>query len=154
MNDTLDANIEQTLRADAKELRAKFPTVPGERLTAKLAIATAGKGLFRSLGAKLALYATGAAIIGAAAYYIPGLHSSSAEAPSISKNNSFSRNNSLPAAQTAVHEQHSVSTALPIEQPGETPTSTPAVKKPMVLDEGNGKNVRVIRDKHYKGPLN
>ncbi|MFI5202803.1 MAG: hypothetical protein ACHQNE_10490, partial [Candidatus Kapaibacterium sp.] len=61
---SLDSMIERTLLRDAETTRARFATVPNAELTAKLALATASRGLLSGLGSKLALYAGGALLIG------------------------------------------------------------------------------------------
>ncbi len=164
--DSLDSLIERTLFRDAETTRARFATVPDARLTAKLALATASRGIFSSLAAKFALYAGAALVIGGAIYFIPSLNNppisqksgrafapapaSKAQPATSSSQATTPRTETTKIGTTAIGPRE-VSKAASEQAPQNIVPSTkpPALK----LDEGDGKNIPKITDPHYQPPL-
>jgi len=147
----VDSLIERTLARDAEQTRNRFAAVPNAQLTAKLALSTASRGLLSGLGAKLALYAGGALLVGGAVYFIPSLSQQSPKtiAPA------------MPVVRSAAPAvQHSSTTvSLPsksgIAVKSVTPQPVSAGSRPSVLklDEADSKNIPHITDPKYQPPL-
>jgi hypothetical protein len=151
--DPLDSLIERTLTRDAKETHDRFAVVPGERLTAKLALTTASRGLLGSLSAKLALYSGAALLVGGAVYLMPKLNEQPnmpvrTPAPTIvqpvSKPSMPSTSETVTKAVATPHVSKANSEPAPT-------TIAPSPKpNPIQLDEGDGKNIPTITDPHYR----
>ncbi len=152
-NDTqLDRIIERALTGDGEVVRSRFASVPNSGLTTRLAFATASRGLFASLGAKLALYVTGAAIIGGAVYFIPALGQK--PQPVIAAS---AQRISAPEAATVVPSVVTTSTDLPVAAQSEHRLKTRIAHHTPVeihLDEGGTQNIPHYIDKRYGPPLN
>ena len=149
----VDSLIERTLSRDAERTRNRFAAVPNAQLTAKLALSTASRGLLGSLGAKLALYAGGALLIGSAAYFIPSIgqqpHSTtSTAAPSIHSVTPAVQHSSATASLRAKTE---ITTSIAPHPAVIPPISQPAHS--LKLDEGDGKSIPHYTDPKYEGPL-
>ncbi len=150
--DPLDSLIEQTLTRDAETTRERFAIVPNARLTAKLALTTASRGLLSGLSAKLALYTGAALLIGGALYLMPKNEPTHpqviAPAPSISQ----------PVTKPAIQSSSETGTnVIASPHPSKAHTEpaaqqvTPSQKPHAIqLDEGDGKNIPTITDPHYR----
>jgi hypothetical protein len=144
----IDSLIERTLARDAEATRNRFLAVPNAPLTAKLALSTASHGLLGSIGAKLALYAGGALLIGSAAYFIPSLGQHPAVPPA------------MPAAQhrspaATADTKMNIATEPVAPRPASATQNIRSTSPSPILklDEGNGKNIPRITNPKYEGPL-
>ena len=153
----LDSLIERTLSRDAEAARARFATVPNAQLTVKLALKTASRSLLQSLGGKLAIYATGAAVAGAAIYFIPSFGRQPTPAPAASPATSIGQPAGQPPAvteKTEMTQSSSKNKLSPIKADSQTSHRIATSPKPAPeLDEGDDKNIPTITDKHYQPPL-
>jgi hypothetical protein len=154
---SLDSLIERTLARDAESTRGRFAIVPNARLTAKLALTTASRGLLSSLTAKLALYTGAALVVGSALYFIPSIGHAPIVPPS-----------AVPSLGVQKVIQPS-SSSTPLTKTGAKPIASPAVSKtntetapapaitspkhPLQLDEGDDKNIQKIVDPNYLPPI-
>lgn len=148
----VDSLIERTLSRDAESTRNRFAVIPNAQLTAKLALSTASRGLLSGLGAKLALYAGGALLVGSAVYFIPSMSQQPAQTITPA----------MPQAKSVMPTVQHSSTIASIPSKTETAKSvtTPSVSAgtsphppALKLDEGDGKNIPHITDPKYGGPL-
>ncbi len=151
--DSLDSLIERTLARDAKETRDRFAVVPSERLTTKLALTTASRGLLGSLSAKLALYTGAALLVGGAVYLMPKLNEQphttiATPVPTVAQPVSKPTTPSTPEAVTKAVATPHLSKAN--SEPAPTAIATSPKPKPIQLDEGDGKNIPTITDPHYR----
>jgi len=155
---SLDSLIERTLRRDAEATRARFAAVPNERLTAKLALATASRGLFRSLGGKLALYAGGAFVVGWAIYFFPSIGRQPNMPFPASKQVSVQKPSPQLPSRTEVTERTQNDTKPIVSRSKadsdvEQRQNIASPKPTILLDEGDDKKIPTITDKHYQPPL-
>jgi hypothetical protein len=158
--DSLDKLIERTLARDAEQTRARYTTEPSDRLTSKLALTPATRGILSSLTAKIALFAGAAAILGTALYIIPNRHSTTnvaQPAPAIAPGSKPVT--PTPPASPIYVAQNSREIASP-SQPSKIVTKTAQIKPvldstphPMKLDDADDKNAPKITDLHYLPPL-
>jgi hypothetical protein len=152
---SLDSLIERTLTRDAEATRARFTNVPNARLTAKLALSTASRGVWGTLRGKLALYAAGALVVGAAIYFFPSLgQQNSSRQQAVPPSSTLPVQQPLAGTQTTERTEtgakhialKSVSKMDSEAMPRQTTTSEKPVNK---LDEGDDGNVQKIVDPHY-----
>ncbi|HEY3876842.1 MAG TPA: hypothetical protein VGM92_15335 [Candidatus Kapabacteria bacterium] len=165
-NDPLEHYIDGTLRRDAESLRTQFGTVPSDRLTTRLALRTATRGVFRSLGSKLAMYAGAAAIVAGAVYYFP--HSGQ-QVPAPSPQTVLPQTTLPQAAPQMTSAQpvpapiaHRATIESPISkaraaQPQTFPVPKASAKEPQAkalqpADTGTG-TIPKVTDNHYHGPV-
>ncbi|HEX5317307.1 MAG TPA: hypothetical protein VFX22_11725 [Candidatus Kapabacteria bacterium] len=163
----VDSLIERTLARDAESTRKRFAAIPNAQLTAKLALSTASRGLFSGLGAKLALYAGGALLIGSAAYFIPSMRQQSAPmiapamttAPAKTTAPMTTIAPATPPAKSATVQHSSTIASIPSKTEVAKTVTTRSVPEaesasaPLKLDEGDGKNIPHITNPKYEGPL-
>jgi len=151
----LDSVIDRTLIRDAESARARFATVPNARLTAKLAMKTASRGLLPSLGGKLALYAGGALLVGGAIYFLPSLGQKSTEPvlPPMTPSIQQSLQNSSPGAKVTEMTKVSTKPTIPEAVTGSAHHGVPSAKPEIKLDEGNDNNIPRIVDSTYHTTL-
>ena len=145
-SDPLDEYISGTLRSDAESLRARFATVPNNRLTTKLAFQTATNGLFRSLGTKFTMYAGAAAIVAGALYFMP---KKATEPVPVSKSVAPPAALAPSSAPAITPQNETVAVQKESNSSHKLPSHTPAKS-----EEGKERQIPVITDKNLKGPVN
>ncbi len=150
-NHPVDSLIERTLLRDAETTRARFATVPNAQLTAKLALATASRGLLRGLGLKLAMYAGGALLIGGAVYFIPSLGQQLPKTiiPATPVVRSVTPTVQHSSAIAFIPEKSELAGKPIMSQPA----SAGKRPSPLKLDDGDGKNIPHYTDPKYGPPL-
>jgi hypothetical protein len=154
----LESLIDRTLAHDAEAIRARFATSPNAQLTAKLALATASRGLLHTLGGKLALYAVGACVAGSAIYFLPSIGRQPNAAHTSPTPHTIQQPAQQPPSRTEVTERTQVDTK-PIASRSKVDSEAgsrqiiTSPKHTIQLDEGDDKNIPTITDKHYQPPL-
>ncbi len=158
--DSLDELIERTLARDAEQTRMRYAAEPSARLTSKLALTPATRGILSSVTAKIALYAGAAAILGTALYIIPNWHSTTIvaqPAPAIAPT-SKGATDAPPASP--VYGMQNTPKITSVSQSTKIVTKTTPAKPaldsaphPMKLDDADDKNAPKITDLHYLPPL-
>ena len=153
--DELDSLIQRTLARDAETTRSRFAAVPDLRLTSKLALTTASRGLLGGLASKFALYAGAALVAGGAMYLLPKLN----EQPASVMAPLPVAHQQTPAISEPTHSAVALKPAEVIpsskiqDQSATHKTVSSAPSQPMKLDEGDDKNIKKIVDKNYLPPL-
>jgi hypothetical protein len=155
MPDELDSLIERTLARDAEATRSRFAAVPDLRLTSKLALTTASRGLLGSLASKLALYVGVAIVVGGAVYLLPKLNEQPATSVTTPLPVTHQQTPTISEHANSAISSKPADAPLPLkgqEQATLHKIST-APSQPMKLDEGDDKNIKKIVDKNYLAPL-
>jgi hypothetical protein len=153
--DELDSLIERTLARDAETTRSRFAAVPDLRLTSKLALTTASRGLLGGLASKLALYTGATLVVGGAMYFIPKLNEQPASrTPPVPVIHQQAPTISEPANSSVALNPAEVIPSSKIQDHSTThKTVSSAPSQPMKLDEGDDKNIKKIVDRNYLPPL-
>ncbi len=151
--DSLDSLITRTLASDAEKTRARFATVPNARLTAKLALSTASRGLLGTLAAKFAIYGGATLIVGGALYFIPAL----GVKPQGPINTTTAQVKTTPAPSSNVSSITPAPTKLHPPKSSSQPTPqysvAPIAHPPLQINEGDSSSIRHITNPKYQPPL-